>query len=118
MGVTLQPVQRQLDRFEECGVLVSREVGRTRLSTWNPKSPFSALLREMVKGQYESIPLEKRLIVFKARRVSNPRPPAYKAGAPSYAELRPHWDWRVPRIRPVAFRGSNGAYFTLKGVVR
>ena len=68
MGVTLQPVQRQLDRFEESGVLVSREVGRTRLYTWNPKSPFSTLLREMVKVQYESIPLEKRQILFKARR--------------------------------------------------
>ncbi len=68
MEIALQPVQRQLDRFEQCGVLVSREVGRTRLYTWNPKSPFSALLREMVKVQYEAIPLEQRQVLFQARR--------------------------------------------------
>jgi hypothetical protein len=68
MEVALQPVQRQLDRLEQCGVLVSREAGQTRLYSWNPKSPFTPLLREMVKVQYEAIPLEKRQVIFQTRR--------------------------------------------------
>jgi hypothetical protein len=68
MNLSLQPVQRQLNRLEECGILVSKEAGRTRTYTWNPKSPFTGLLREMVKIQYESIPLEKRQALFKPRR--------------------------------------------------
>ena len=50
--------------------------------------------------------------------MSNPRPPAYKAGALTDAELRPHWDWEGLRIRPVALGGFNEDYFALKGVVR
>ncbi len=33
-------VQRQLERLEAGGVLVSRSVGKTRLFTFNPRYPF------------------------------------------------------------------------------
>ncbi len=68
MNITLMPVQRQLYRLEEAGVLVSKAVGRTRLYTWNPKNPFTQPLQEMVKIQYEAIPLKNREELFKPRR--------------------------------------------------
>lgn len=46
----LSVIQKQLDRLERQGVLVSRLVGRTRLYAWNPRyalrDPLRALLRE------------------------------------------------------------------------
>ena len=68
MGISLQPVQSQLDSLEESGVLVSKAVGRTRLYTWNPKNPFTEPLQQMVKIQYESIPCQRRQELFKPRR--------------------------------------------------
>jgi predicted transcriptional regulator len=37
---SLAPVQKQLDKLEAGGVLVSRTVGRTRLYTFNPRYPL------------------------------------------------------------------------------
>ncbi len=47
------PVQNQLRKLEEAGILASRLMGRTRLYTWNPRYPLlkqlRALLAEAVK---------------------------------------------------------------------
>jgi predicted transcriptional regulator len=37
---SLAPVQKQLDKLEAGGVLVSRTAGRTRLYNFNPRYPF------------------------------------------------------------------------------
>lgn len=42
---SLAPVQKQLDKLEAGGVLVSRSVGRTRLYQFNPRYPLLAELR-------------------------------------------------------------------------
>jgi DNA-binding transcriptional ArsR family regulator len=68
MGVSLLSVQRQLDKFERLGVLVSREVGRTRLYQWNPKSLIAKKVEELVKVSYEGMPLALRQSRFAARR--------------------------------------------------
>ena len=36
----LAPIQKQLEKLEFGGVLVSHEAGRTRLYTFNPRYPF------------------------------------------------------------------------------
>ncbi|MDD5287127.1 MAG: winged helix-turn-helix domain-containing protein [Desulfuromonadaceae bacterium] len=39
-ATSLTPIQKQLDKLEAGGVLVSRTAGRTRLYTFNPRYPF------------------------------------------------------------------------------
>lgn len=67
-GVAVTPIRLQLDRFEDAGVLVSREVGRARVYSFNPKSPFARLLKAMTGLEYESIPLSERQKIFARRR--------------------------------------------------
>ena len=66
MAVT--PVRRQLDKFERAGLVVSREVGRSRVFCFNPKSPVAAAVKEVVRVVYEGLPLRERERIFGARR--------------------------------------------------
>lgn len=66
--VALNPVIQQLDRFENAGVLVSKEVGRSRVYSFNPKSPLSRPIRELIEIAYEAIPLSERQKIFASRR--------------------------------------------------
>ena len=43
-------VQKQLKKFEEAGVLVSRMVGTSRVYTWNPRDPALDSLRQLLKS--------------------------------------------------------------------
>jgi hypothetical protein len=67
-GVALTPIMRQLARFEGAGILTSKEVGRSRLYLFNPKSPFHKPVRELIRIVYESIPLKEREKIFQVRR--------------------------------------------------
>lgn len=71
MAVT--PVRRQLDKFERAGLVVSREVGRSRVFQFNPKSPIAEAVKEVVRIAYEGMPLRERERVFGVRR--RPRQP-------------------------------------------
>jgi predicted transcriptional regulator len=66
--MSLNPIIQQLNRFEIAGVLVSKETGRTRVYSFNPKSAISKPLKEMIEIAYESIPLLERQKIFKTRR--------------------------------------------------
>jgi DNA-binding transcriptional ArsR family regulator len=68
LGLALSPVQRQLDKFEGAGLLVSRLLGRTRVYTFNPKHPATAKLKELVRVFHESMTVEERAAVFHTRR--------------------------------------------------
>ena len=37
---SLYAIQKQLDKFEQGGILISKKVGRTRLYMFNPRYPF------------------------------------------------------------------------------
>jgi len=67
-GISLTPILNQLSRFENAGILVSREVGRTRLYAFNPKSAFTKCIKEMVQIQYDGIPLSEKEKIFGSRR--------------------------------------------------
>lgn len=67
-GIALNPIKGQLDRFEQAGILVSKEAGRTRLYSFNPKSVLLEPLREMLRIAYEAIPLREREEIFATRR--------------------------------------------------
>jgi hypothetical protein len=66
--VALNPVKGQLDRFERAGVLVSKEMGRARVYSFNPKSTLVGPVKALIRMIYESIPLREREQIFKARR--------------------------------------------------
>lgn len=65
---SLNPVIQQLNRFENAGVLVSKEIGRSRVYTFNPKSPLKNPLQDLLEVAYESIPLSERQKIFESRR--------------------------------------------------
>ncbi len=66
--VALNPVVQQLNRLELSGVIISKAVGRTRLYSFNPKSPFMKPVREIIEIAYEGIPLSERQMIFETRR--------------------------------------------------
>ena len=45
----LSEVQKQLRKFEEVGILVSRVVGNSRVYTWNPRDPALEGLKELLR---------------------------------------------------------------------
>ena len=67
-GIAVTPVKKQMQRFESCGVLVSKEMGRARVYSFNPKSPYVKPLKELLSIVYNSIPLMERQKIFAARR--------------------------------------------------
>ena len=66
--LTLNMTQRQLERFERAGALVSSLKGRTRLYTWNPRYPFRKELRALLKKALEQLPRAERERYFTERR--------------------------------------------------
>ena len=66
--ISLDSVQRNLNKFEEAGVLVCKKQGRTLIYTWNPKSRLAAKLKDLVEIVYNSMSLEVRQLKFATRR--------------------------------------------------
>ena len=71
-GISLHMAQRQLERFERAGALVSTLKGRTRLYTWNARYPFLKELRALLARGLEALPAGERKRYFSDR--SRPRP--------------------------------------------
>jgi len=67
-GLALDPVKRQLERFEGVGVLVAKQVGRARVFSFNPKSPYAGPVKDLVGRLYKSISLNEREKLFSTRR--------------------------------------------------
>lgn len=66
--IALNPVVGQLNRFENAGILVSKEMGRTRVYSFNPKSPLVRPVKDLIKIMYDNIPLKEREVLFATRR--------------------------------------------------
>ena len=49
----LSEVQKQLRKFEQVGILVSRMVGTSRIYTWNPRDPALEGLKELLRRTLE-----------------------------------------------------------------
>ena len=67
-AVSLDPVQRQLDRFERAGALVCKRQGRTLVYSWNPKSRVAARLRDLVGVVYDGLDPKAKEALFRVRR--------------------------------------------------
>lgn len=66
--MALNPVINQLNRFELAGVLISKEIGRSRIYTFNSKSPLTKPVKNLIEIAYEGIPLSERQRIFQTRR--------------------------------------------------
>jgi len=61
-------VQRQLDRLERGGIVVSRLRGRTRLFEWNPSFRFRDELRALLRKAVRALPAADRKRYLAHRR--------------------------------------------------
>jgi DNA-binding transcriptional ArsR family regulator len=68
MGITLSQVQKQFDKFETGGVLISKKIGTVRLYQFNQKLGIVKKFITLVEAFYEGIPLEQREKMFSERR--------------------------------------------------
>ena len=65
----LKSIQNQMDKFETGGVLVSREVGRTRPYVFNPRYPFLTELKALLEKALSFYPAkEKEELTMNRRR--------------------------------------------------
>jgi hypothetical protein len=64
----LYAIQRQLDKFEVGGVLISRTVGRTRLYQFNPRYPFLKELKQLLQKAFSYYPKNVRAGLMMDRR--------------------------------------------------
>jgi predicted transcriptional regulator len=75
-GSSLDPVQKQLERLEDGGILVSKTVGRTRLFMFNPRYAFKdelIVLLEKARSFYSPQEQERLIMVRKRpRRTGKP----------------------------------------------
>jgi DNA-binding transcriptional ArsR family regulator len=60
-------IVRQLDRLESGGLLVSKEVGRTRVYSFNPKSPYTAPVKQIIQITYDAMPVKVKEKFFAER---------------------------------------------------
>lgn len=67
-GVSLDSVQKQLDKLERTGILVSKWQGRTLVFSWNPKSRAATRLKDLVSVAYDRIPPDVSTVKFATRR--------------------------------------------------
>jgi hypothetical protein len=62
------PIQKQLEKLEHGGVLVSKLVGRTRLFSFNPRYPMVAELRGLLEKTLQFYPADVRESLTMVRR--------------------------------------------------
>ena len=67
-SVSVSAIQRQLQRLERDGVLVSRMVGRARLFEFNTRSPSVRNLRDFLEAELELIPDEDAKAYYRQRQ--------------------------------------------------
>ena len=66
-GISLNQAQKQLKKFEEIGLLVSRKEGMTR-TFYFKKSPITDALRSFLRSMLEVLPRKSIEMYFRERR--------------------------------------------------
>ena len=70
-GTSLYAIQKQLDKLEKGGVLVSHTAGRTRIYRYNPRYPFLNELRNLLEKALTFYPADlKEQLLMNRRRPS------------------------------------------------
>ena len=68
MRMGFSQVDRQLKKYEDVGLLLSRQVGKTRVYLFNPRYIFYSQVKEMVTKLYKAIPLAEKKELFPIRQ--------------------------------------------------
>lgn len=66
--LAVTPIRMQLERFENAGILVAKNVGRTRVFSFNQKSPFVKPIKSILEIFYNSLTIEEKEVLFSVRR--------------------------------------------------
>ena len=65
----LNPIQKQLEKLENGGVIYSKQVGRTRVYAFDPRYPFLQELKALIEKVLTFYPEEmKELLLMNRRR--------------------------------------------------
>ncbi|WP_323845952.1 winged helix-turn-helix domain-containing protein [Microbulbifer magnicolonia] len=65
----LSPIQKQLERMERDGLLISRTIGRTRVYEFNPRNPFVPELKSLLRKALDLYPEQiKESLLLDRRR--------------------------------------------------
>jgi len=64
----LKSIQKQLDKLEAGGVLVSRQVGRTRPYVFNPRYPFLNEIKSLLEKAFSFYPAKEQEALTMNRR--------------------------------------------------
>jgi DNA-binding transcriptional ArsR family regulator len=67
----LSMVQKQLEKFEDGGILSSRLRGKVRIYQWNPRCPYLEELKKLLARNFEYLPEEIKDEYY--RRRTRPR---------------------------------------------
>ena len=67
-GIAESQVRKQLERFENANILVSKHIGKARVYFLNAKSAYAKPMKEILRITYNAIPLAERTGMFKVRR--------------------------------------------------
>ena len=68
MTIARSQVQKQLDRFEQSGILASKLMGKMRIYSFNHKHAVAKRLKDLIQVFYDNIPLDQREELFHVRR--------------------------------------------------
>ncbi len=75
-GLPVSPIQKQLLKLEDTGVLISKRIGTTLSFEFNPRYPFLEPLRALLKAALKAYPSEiKKSLIMKRDRPRNSRKP-------------------------------------------
>jgi DNA-binding transcriptional ArsR family regulator len=55
-SLPLNMIQKQLQKFEDGGILASRLRGRVRIYQWNPRYPFLSEVKKLLAKNFEYLP--------------------------------------------------------------
>jgi len=66
-GIGSRAILNQLNKMEESGILVSREVGRTRLYKFNLKSPYVKPIKTLIDVSYSNLSIKNKEKMFQER---------------------------------------------------
>ncbi len=67
-GASLFAVQSQMRGLEEMGILVSRNVGKTRLFTLNPRYYLLSELTALLRKDFQTLPADEVQTYYRPRR--------------------------------------------------
>ena len=66
--ISVNMVQKQLQRLEAGGILISRMIGRTRVFEFNPRNPTAGRVREFLITELDALPTSITAAYFRERQ--------------------------------------------------